>query len=319
MKMLRVGGLLLAAALAAYLPDLARAQSGYPQNGATYTPTMLLPATTISATGTTEAILQNINSVNIRLTGSPSGLVATVEGAVERAPATQTWTALSIRPVGIGAGGSRSSITATGLYAVDTTGFASIRLNVSALSSGSAVLTMSGSAGDRAVLTRPARTAVYTASVAALSPAASATDYITVTGAVGKVITITDVRCTAISTAAATGRVDAVKRSTANSGGTSAAMTAVPLDANDIAAAATALSYTANPTTGTLVGIVGSTHITSVTAATTALTPLPATFSWPFPTGPRLRAATDVFAINGGGASYTSGFAANCTVTWVEE
>ena len=139
------------------------------------------------------------------------------------------------------------------------------------------------------------------------------------TGAAGKVITVTGARCSAVSTAAATATLNAVKRSTANSSGTSAAMTAVPMDSADATAAATALSYTANPTTGTLVGNVGSTHISSVTAASTAVPVMPAGFTWPYPTGPRLRAATDVFALNGNGASFTSGFAANCTLTWVEE
>jgi len=50
-----------------------------------------------------------------------------------------------------------------------------------------------------------------------------------------------------------------LKRSTANSGGTSSALTAVPLDSNFSSATASGVYYTANPTTGTSLG--GIAHV----------------------------------------------------------
>ncbi len=48
------------------------------------------------------------------------------------------------------------------------------------------------------------------------------------------------------------------KRSTAGSGGTSSSVTGVPCDSSDSSATGSALTYTANPTAGTLVGQVSS-------------------------------------------------------------
>jgi hypothetical protein len=47
-----------------------------------------------------------------------------------------------------------------------------------------------------------------------------------------------------------------LKRSTANSGGTSSAITAIPLDSNFSSATASGVYYTANPTTGTSLGTI---------------------------------------------------------------
>jgi hypothetical protein len=52
--------------------------------------------------------------------------------------------------------------------------------------------------------------------------------------------------------------VSLIKHSTANSGGTCAAMTKTPVDSTDSAATATVFSCTANPTPGTSVGSVSN-------------------------------------------------------------
>jgi len=82
---------------------------------------------------------------------------------------------------------------------------------------------------------------------AVIGGSASATIYIT------KIAFITDTSLT----------LTIVKQSTATTGGTSAAVTRVPLNSNNAAATATVLQYTAAPTPGTSVGNI---VIDSVTA-----------------------------------------------------
>lgn len=101
----------------------------------------------------------------------------------------------------------------------------------------------------------PAAAVTYSA-VASVTAVASATDIAILPGSASKTIYVTKVTISGKQTTA--GMVEAllIKRSTANSGGTSAAMTAVPHDSSDAAASAAPLSYSANPTTGTAVGTV---------------------------------------------------------------
>lgn len=87
------------------------------------------------------------------------------------------------------------------------------------------------------------------------SIAASPTDWITITGSASKTVRITSITLCGLSTTAGSVVVQIVKRSTADSGGTSSAGTAVPLDSNDAAATAAVAIYTVNPTgLGTSVG-----------------------------------------------------------------
>lgn len=94
----------------------------------------------------------------------------------------------------------------------------------------------------------------YSATSAAFSSANTATDIFTITGSATKTVRINKISLSCTQTTAGYFDVFLVKRSTANTGGTSAAVTAVPNDSANSAATATVLSYTVNPTTGTLVG-----------------------------------------------------------------
>lgn len=87
-----------------------------------------------------------------------------------------------------------------------------------------------------------------------LTPAATASDVAILNGSGSKTVRVTRVEVSIAATAA--GIVDAllIKRSTANTGGTSSAPTVVPNDANDAAGTATVLQYSANPTVGSIVG-----------------------------------------------------------------
>lgn len=91
-------------------------------------------------------------------------------------------------------------------------------------------------------------TATYSASANAFTSAASATDIFTLTGSGTKTITITRIDMTATTSAGSglTVNLILVKRSAANTGGSTTSMTAVPHDSNNAAATATAVFYTAN-------------------------------------------------------------------------
>ncbi len=94
----------------------------------------------------------------------------------------------------------------------------------------------------------------YAAAVNAVTAGAAATDVMCVTGSNTKIVTVWQMQITGVSTTATTTDLAVVVRSTPNTGGTAVAMTAVPMDPANTAATASAFYYTANPTTGALVG-----------------------------------------------------------------
>jgi hypothetical protein len=127
---------------------------------------------------------------------------------------------------------------------------------VPALTAGNASQLQTDSTGALAV-NREGRKATYSATAVFSPTVTAATDVFTITGSATKTVRVTKLTVFGTETTAATQIVEILKRSTANSGGTSAASTAVPHDSNSSAATATVLSYTANPTTlGTLLATI---------------------------------------------------------------
>jgi hypothetical protein len=94
----------------------------------------------------------------------------------------------------------------------------------------------------------------YSAAIAVLSPAGSPTDVLTLLGAAGVITKVQRIRASGISTLGGTIVLRVIKRSSADTGGTSSTVTAVSHDSDDSAAASTCLAYTANPTLGSAVG-----------------------------------------------------------------
>jgi hypothetical protein len=159
----------------------------------------------------------------------------------------------------------------------------------------------------------------YAAGFNGLVPPASATDVVTITGSASKVITVTRVVFT-LSTTSGSGfayNLSLLKRSTANSGGTSTTATAVPYDSNDAAATAVVRGYTANPTTGTLVGTIRNLRTSAVTQGsnTNVITFELGTLS---SQSIRLRGTNEVLAINLNATSIT-GPVIGCSIEWTEE
>ena len=160
----------------------------------------------------------------------------------------------------------------------------------------------------------------FSAASAAFTPGATPQDVFTITGSATRRVTVTKMSITTVQTSAGMNAWSLVKRSTANTGGTSAAVTRVPFDDAYPAATATVLQYTANPTAGTLIGNVWSGRVAS---------PVPASA----PTGDFektvlngglgqpviLTGTTDVLAWNFGGAALPSGLSVQACVWWTEQ
>ncbi len=95
----------------------------------------------------------------------------------------------------------------------------------------------------------------YSAAIGGLVAAASATDIFTITGSASKIVYITRIALMGTQTTASSRDIYLIKRSSANTNGTSSTLTNVPLDSNNAAATAVVRAYTANPSgLGTAVG-----------------------------------------------------------------
>ena len=155
----------------------------------------------------------------------------------------------------------------------------------------------------------------YRATVIALTPAAATTDLFVITGSATKQIRVRRLHCDGIATAAGTTLLQIVKRSTADTAGTSTAPTAVALNSTNPAAGATIAAYTANPTLGTTVGAIATEEFTS---GTTSAASFPADFDFSNQ-NVVLNGATQALAVNANGATFGAGTALTCYAEWSEQ
>lgn len=96
----------------------------------------------------------------------------------------------------------------------------------------------------------------YAGAWTAVTAAATATDVACISGSATKTVAVYQMQMTGVATTATSTDLQVVKRSTANTGGTTGAVTAVPKDSANPAATATVVYYTANPSAlGTAVGV----------------------------------------------------------------
>lgn len=160
--------------------------------------------------------------------------------------------------------------------------------------------------------------ATYSAGITGLVSAASATDLFTVTGSATKTVRITRLEISGEATTAAPVQIVLLKRSTANTLGTSSAPTLAPHDSANVAATATVLAYTANPTTGTLVANLKTEYVYLSAPGTSTGGPEKIFFNF----GDRpeqcpvLRGINEVYAVNLNGVTITGGaFDINVTLT----
>lgn len=163
--------------------------------------------------------------------------------------------------------------------------------------------------------------ATYRAAVVTLNAANNPTDIFTITGSATKTIRVRKIGIEGTQTTASYANVLVLKRSTANSGGTSTLLTNVPMDSDNAAATATVRSYTANPTLGTLIGNITTKKLVVNTAS-------PGTgavdndtvfyFGSEFSKSVVLRGTAEVLSINLN-ATTLAGNSFNIWVEWTEE
>lgn len=155
----------------------------------------------------------------------------------------------------------------------------------------------------------------YAASKTGLVVAALATDIAVLSGNATTVVLVSDVTLSCTQTTAGVVDVQLVKRSTANTAGTATASTSTPLDSNNAAAVSSVLTYTANPTTGTLVGQVDAAKVLVGAPATAAA----GAYVWKPALGQTvtLRGTAQQLAVNLNGVTVTGG-ACNVTFRWIE-
>lgn len=159
----------------------------------------------------------------------------------------------------------------------------------------------------------------YSTSVSGLAPAALATDIFTMSGSATKTIRIARIVVNGVQTTAGQVVILVIKRSTVNTGGTSTAQIRVPYDSASVAATATALAYTANPTAlGTVVGTITANRlfVPGVASASDAqgLEIVTGDVGQQFIT---LRGVAETLSINFNGVTIAGG-AVNVTFEWME-
>lgn len=159
----------------------------------------------------------------------------------------------------------------------------------------------------------------FDAATNAFAPPATPTDVLVIGGSVTKTIKVTRIRLSSTATQTGVFTWYLLKRSTADSAGTAIAATPIQRDTNSPAATATVNYYTANPTVGTLTGIVRSGKL---------FTPNPSgssndTIIWDFDdyqsTPIYLRGTAQQLAISFSGSALPVGLSVNASVTWTEE
>lgn len=106
------------------------------------------------------------------------------------------------------------------------------------------------------LITTNEKRATYSAAYENLASDALATDIFTIYGSATKTVVVKKVFFSGLAAGTQQIRYLLLKRSTANSGGTSVNMTVVPHDSTNVAGTAVPKVYTLNPTLGTLVGLV---------------------------------------------------------------
>lgn len=151
--------------------------------------------------------------------------------------------------------------------------------------------------------------ATWSVAKVGLVPAATATDIFTISGSATAIVRIRRLRISAVATGAAIGTGFLIRRSAANTGGTSATPALVSHDQGDAAPSAVVRTYTANPTgLGTAIGTLKELRIFFSVAASGQ--PERLLFDYFTTLGQKpitLRGAADFLAFNWGGAAIPAG------------
>lgn len=301
--------------LALFLPVCALAQT-YPVTNPTYIPNAILASASLSAAGSVTFQNNGVDTVIVRLLGTYTGLSGIFEGTESRA-AAPTWTQLSAQAVN---GGVRvSTVAANGAFSVGAAGWAQIRFRVTAISTGSVAVTMSGNNGAGSVGVLPLTRATYSA--AAIIATGATTHFLSIAGSATTVVRITHAECSGKATGAIAVNVTGELDSAVDTVDAGTVVTSVRQDSTNAAATAVVVSHTTSPTSGTLIGNVRTGTLVLVNASTPAsASPV---MAWDFGNRPGeqevvLRGVAQSFSLNTS-AAFGTGAAVTCSVTWTEQ
>ncbi len=160
--------------------------------------------------------------------------------------------------------------------------------------------------------------ATFGAGVSGFTLGTAPTDILTIQGAVGKVVRIKSIIINGNSGTTAAYPLLLIRRSSANTAGTSTAVTPTAHDTLDGSSAATVRYYTANASSlGTSVGTM---HVGRLVAANAAnLDRLALQYSWQNDKAIILRGASDYLVLNMNGASLSATTTLDIDLLWTEE
>ena len=176
--------------------------------------------------------------------------------------------------------------------------------------------------GNQKVVVNFPTGATYSCGVGPFSPPATPTDMTTITGSATKTVRVLSFELTPVQTTRNLTAYYMIKRSTANSSGTSTSPTIVPLDSNFAAATAVVRQYTANPTLGNTVGPIELVRVLSDDSGANAVGGGGYVFDFTkngTAPGLILRGTSQVLALNLNGIALPAGLSIVGTWTWVEE
>lgn len=158
----------------------------------------------------------------------------------------------------------------------------------------------------------------YFAATDAFTPGATPQDVFTISGSASLTVIVRQILLSTRQTTAGSNGWQLLARSTANSGGTSAAVTAVKTSATYSAATAAVLQYTANPTAGNLVGRMWSGWVASPAPATALVGDIVIPLLPAGTSGLVLTGTSQVLAVNFNGAALPAGLSVRTVVQWDE-
>jgi hypothetical protein len=162
--------------------------------------------------------------------------------------------------------------------------------------------------------------AAYSLFLPSFVPVANTTDFLQIQGSATKTIKIRQISFTGTATAASNILPTLVRRSTAATGSTPTVQTLLPRDTRNTAATAVVTTFQgANPTTGTLVGILDGARLNIAPAANGGIDRLLFQFSWLNEQALTLSGTGDFICFNLAGAAWPAGGQLDISLALTEE
>ena len=292
----------------------------------------LVPAGAATAGSAVEISLNGDATLTTQITGTYTGalsLQVTVNGT--------TWVTVGGTPfINLNTSTYLASITSalTSVFQSEVAGFFKARITALAAVTGTATVNLQASSaasmvaldtslpsgtnaiGSVSIVSTPPAT--YTASITSLATGTLPSDIFTITGSATKTVYVTRIDIDGVQATAGQVLVLVIKRSTADTAGTSTAPTKIPLDSLSATATATVLAYTVNPTLGTLIGTTTAARFFLPAAATaTDAQGISIPYGQLGEQQMTLRGTNQVLAVNLNSVTIT-GPSINITIEWTE-